>query len=155
MKHTEHVTRIRIFEHADELGTEERTLLHNAAQAALTTHSPYSHYPVGAALLLEDGTIIKGSNQENAAFPLGLCAERTALANYAVNHKGKRVVAIGIKVDSQPAAPCGMCRQALLEVEHEQQHPIQVYMQGDTEQVIEVSSVADLLPLPFFSGNLV
>jgi cytidine deaminase len=149
MKVTDHLVRITTYERISEVPEKYRQLLNRAAEAATTSYSPYSHYPVGAALLLESGDVIKGSNQENASFPLGLCAERTALSNHAVNHAGKPIEAIAITVGSEPAAPCGMCRQALLQREHEQGKPIKVLMKGKDDFVHEVSSVRELLPLAF------
>lgn len=154
MKQLEHVTLITIYEHANELQAADAQLLQRSKQAMAHSHSPYSHYPVGAALLLQDGTIVEGSNQENASFPLGLCAERTALANAAINHPGKAVQAIAVSVGTEVAAPCGMCRQALLEQESRQTNPIRILLKGADEAVMAIGSVKDLMPLPFYSKNL-
>lgn len=154
MNKTEITTIINQYSSVDELPAAYKALIDKAWEAQKTTHSPYSHFPVGAALLLEDGTMVMGSNQENASFPLGLCAERIALANYAMHAKGKEVKALAVVVDSAVAAPCGMCRQALLEQEHLQPGNIRVFMQGKGPEVIEVESIESLLPLPFFSKNL-
>lgn len=148
-------TRITHYDKVSELPEVQQQLVQAAREAMKTTHSPYSHFPVGAALLLDDGTIVIGSNQENASFPLGICAERIALANYAMlQPRGRKVKAVAVCVDSYVAAPCGMCRQALLEQEHEQEEEIEVLMQGEDPQVLKVDSIASLLPLPFFSQNL-
>lgn len=154
MKKQEINTIVTQYSSADELPQTYQELLQKAHEAMKLTHSPYSHFPVGAALLLEDGTMVMGSNQENASFPLGLCAERIALANYAMLAKGKEVTALAVVVDSSVAAPCGMCRQALLEQEHLQPGNIRVFMQGKGPDVLEVESIESLLPLPFFSKNL-
>lgn len=154
MKKIEHTTLITVYEHDNELDATDAQLLKRSKQAMSHSHSPYSHYPVGAALLLEDGTIVEGSNQENASFPLGLCAERTALANSAINHRGKAIKAIAVTVGTDAAAPCGMCRQALLEQESIQDIPIRILMKGADETVYAIGSVKDLMPLPFYSKNL-
>lgn len=148
-------TRIVYYNDPSELTDTQQQLVAAAREAMQMTHSPYSHFPVGAALLLDDGSVVLGSNQENASFPLGICAERIALANYAMlKPKGRKVTAVAVCVDSYVAAPCGMCRQALLEQEHEQEADIEVLMQGSDPQVLQVESIASLLPLPFFSQNL-
>lgn len=154
MKKIEHVTHITIYEHDNELSQNDTELIQRSRGAMRHSHSPYSHYPVGAALLLNDGSVVEGSNQENASFPLGLCAERTALANFAINHPGKTVEAIAISVGSEVAAPCGMCRQALLEQESKQVNPIRVLLKGSEEKVYEIGSIKELMPLPFYSKNL-
>ncbi len=154
MKQIEHTTLITVYEHNNELAAADAELLQRSKQAMAHSHSPYSHYPVGAALLLEDGTIVEGSNQENASFPLGLCAERTALANSAINHRGKAVKAIAVSVGTEVAAPCGMCRQALLEQESIQDTPIRILLRGGDETVYAIGSVKELMPLPFYSKNL-
>lgn len=141
---------------AREAVEDEISGLLNAAELALLdSHAPYSHFFVGAALLLEDGTVLRGSNQENAAYPVGYCAERTALAARIAVAPGKAIRAIGIatmsgqSVDKPPVAPCGMCRQALLEEETRQGSPIAVWLAGTDNSVILIDSVADLLPFRF------
>lgn len=155
MESREIKTVVRQYATVSELPDQYQQLMEHARQAMSFTHSPYSHFPVGAAILMDDGTVIKGSNQENASFPLGLCAERIALANLAMLTKpNARAVAIAVSVNGEVAAPCGMCRQALLEQEHEQGTDLKVFMKGTADSVLEVESVASLLPLPFFSKNL-
>lgn len=154
MKQIEHITLITVYEQNSELETADAQLLQRSRDAMAHSHSPYSHYPVGAALLLDDGTIVEGSNQENASFPLGLCAERTALANLAINHPNKVVKSIAVSVGTAAAAPCGMCRQALLEQESRQDTPIRILLKGGDETVYAIGSVKDLMPLPFYSKNL-
>ena len=109
-----------------ELDDTVSSLINSAEQALLTSHAPYSGFHVGAALQLVDGKVISGSNQENAAFPLGFCAERTALAAKVAQAPMDKIKAIAIATmnkagDILPAiAPCGMCRQALFEEEMKQ-----------------------------------
>lgn len=155
MKARKITTRVLTYSSVAELPEDMQQLMLAAQDAMHYTHSPYSHFPVGAALLTADGAVIKGSNQENASFPLGLCAERIALANFAmVKEQGKKVTAIAVSVNGAVAAPCGMCRQALLEQEHKQENPIRVFLKGTADEVLEVDSIEALLPLPFFSKNL-
>jgi cytidine deaminase len=134
---------------------EDRQLLIEADIAREGAHAPYSRFTVGAALLLDDNTTLHGSNQENASFPLGLCAERTALSAKASLAPKKKVKAIAIRVKSdlkeiaQPAAPCGICRQVLLETEIKQHQDIRILLQGEKGKVLIFKSVKDLLPFYF------
>ncbi len=140
---------------SDECTMSERALLQAAERASKNSHSPYSKFRVGAALLLEDGSVIEGSNQENASFPVGLCAERTALSAKVALAPKKKIKAIAIRMKSelkktnQPGAPCGICRQVLLEQEDIQKKDIRVIMQGETGPVLIFESVKDLVPFYF------
>ncbi|MCO5249606.1 MAG: cytidine deaminase [Chitinophagales bacterium] len=142
-----------------ELNMSERALLQAAMRATKNSHAPYSKFHVGAALLLDDGSVIEGSNQENASFPIGLCAERTALSAKASIAPQKKVKMIAIRTKSnlsqttEPAAPCGICRQALLEVEETQKHNIKVILQGEFGSVLVFNSVKELLPFYFGSKD--
>lgn len=143
---------------ADECNMSEKALLLAAERATKNSHSPYSKFRVGAALLLEDGSVIEGSNQENASFPVGFCAERTALSAKASIAPKKKIKAIAIRVRSeikkvqQPAAPCGICRQVLLEAEEIQKQNIRVIMQGESGPVLIFECVKDLVPF-YFGAN--
>jgi cytidine deaminase len=151
-------TEIKVYGKSEELGKEEQSLLKKAKDALQQAYAPYSKFHVGAALLLDDGKIVTGSNQENASFPLGLCAERVALANKAANYPNQKVKAIAVSVENKiadsPASPCGMCRQALLEGEMKQGTPIKVLLKGPLDEIYEIDSVKQLLPLAFSSKNL-
>ncbi len=151
-------TEVKVFEKPSELSKEEQTLVGKAREAVKTAYAPYSNFQVGAAILLDSGKIITGSNQENASFPIGLCAERVALASKAANFPKEKIKAIAVSVENNkadsPASPCGMCRQALLEAEIQQHSAIQVLMKGPADEVYMVDSVKQLLPLPFTSKNL-
>lgn len=144
---------------ADECSISEKALLLAAERATRSSHSPYSKFRVGAALLLEDGSVIEGSNQENASFPVGFCAERTALSAKASIAPKKKIKAIAIRVRSeikkvnQPAAPCGICRQVLLESEDIQKQNIRVIMQGESGPVLIFESVKDLVPFYFGASD--
>ena len=143
----------------EELSSEDCALVEKACQATSTSYSPYSHFQVGAALRLADGRIYLGSNQENAAFPSGLCAERTAFFAASANAPDVAPVAIAIaaqtrgKFLSKPITPCGQCRQALLEAETRFHQPIRIMLYG-TEGVYVVESMHALLPLNFDGSEL-
>ena len=143
----------------EEMSEMERELIQRAKQATESSYSPYSHFQVGAALRLQNGEIIVGSNQENAAYPVGCCAERTALFWCGANRPGARITHIAIAAQTQghftedPIAPCGMCRQALLEVEHHQRGSIKVLLYGE-DGTHCVDSVKALMPLTFNADSL-
>ncbi|MCQ2266707.1 MAG: cytidine deaminase [Bacteroidaceae bacterium] len=143
----------------DELSDQDHQLVEQAKQATNTSYAPYSQFCVGAALKLKNGETICGSNQENAASPVGCCAERTALFYAGAHYPGVGVETIAIAARRQdgdfttgPISPCGMCRQALMEVEH-RFGPIRVLLYG-TEGVYCLECIADLLPLVFTSDSL-
>jgi cytidine deaminase len=144
----------------NELSATDQALLAEAKKATESAYSPYSNFCVGAALRLEDDTIMRGSNQENAAFPSGLCAERTATFSAAVQHAGKRMDAIAIVACPAnsgkfvPVSPCGACRQVLLEYEQKQGTPIRVLMGGSGDEVYVIPSAAALLPIEFSARHL-
>jgi len=131
-----------------------------AQEACKNAYAPYSHFKVGAAILLGSGEITIGSNQENAAYPSGLCAERVAIFHTGALFPNEKIMAIAITASSQtqplvePIAPCGACRQSLSEYETKQQTPIAIYFMGETGKVAKVASVTDLLPFGFDSKYL-
>ena len=138
-----------------ELSAEDRALVEAAIQAQKTSYAPYSRFNVGAAVRLADGTIVKGSNQENAASPSGLCAERTALFAAGAQHPGVPIVSMaiaggpGMTLCDEPATPCGACRQVMAEYERLQRHPLRVLCYLANGRVRLFQSVADLLPFTF------
>ncbi len=138
----------------EELNADEKSLVEVAQNATSGSYSPYSRFSVGAALLLDTGVIVTGSNQENAAYPCGLCAERTALFYANAQYPESAVLAIAIAAKNEegfvksPITPCGACRQALLEAENRFNQKITVYLYG-TEGIYRVDSISDLLPLQF------
>src|SRR5690606_16195428 len=154
------VTEILCFENPAELPEETQQLLLEAKNALEKSYSPYSGFSVGAALRLSNGVLLSGANFENASYPLCLCAERVALAAAAAQHPNEVILEIAITVAYsrkpalQPAAPCGACRQVILEVENKQTHPIQILLQGESETVLKIASGKDLLPLGFDGGWL-
>ncbi len=155
MKKIEIKTAITVFDSLDELSQEDKNLMNEAIKARQNAYSPYSKFSVGAALILENGTIIKGNNQENAAYPSGMCAERVAIWNASSQYSDQKVVKLAISASSsthivkKPVAPCGACRQTLSEYEMKQKDPIEVFFMGEEGKVIKTSSVLDLLPIAF------
>ncbi len=143
----------------EELSDADKLLMEEARKAALDAYAPYSRFHVGAAVLLENGIIVRGSNQENAAYPSGLCAERVALFAAGAQHPGKKIIAIAItafpeghKTPSVPISPCGDCRQVMAEYEHRYAHSIRLIMEGGHGTYIVSDCVAQLLPF-LFSGD--
>lgn len=138
----------------NELNEADAELVNAALQATYTSYAPYSNFHVGAAIRLENNEIFSGSNQENAAFGVGTCAERTALfyvnANSTLDITTIAIIARGAngEVTTSPITPCGLCRQALLEAQTRSGKPIRVIMAGKDEVRI-VNSISDLLPFQF------
>ena len=149
------------FKSSSELSDIEKKLFERAKSARENAYAPYSNFLVGCAVLLENGEIYSGNNQENAAFPSGLCAERTALfwigANFP-NEKIKKIFIIGgpreFSEKTPPIPPCGACRQSLMEYETKQNENIDVYFSNLNEEVFKVNSIKDLLPFYFDSTFL-
>ena len=143
----------------EEMHPSMRELVEKAKAMTQNAYCPYSHYHVGAAALLADGQVITGSNQENAAYPSGLCAERTTLFAANANHPNTPVLALAIACytdghfTKEAASPCGACRQVMLETEHRYGKPMQVVLYGEDMCYI-FNSASDLLPLHFTSDNL-
>ncbi len=138
----------------------ERQLLLKAKKAVQTAYAPYSKFKVGAAVLLDNNEIITGSNQENATYPNGLCAERVALFNASANYPENSIEAIALTIDfvgknlDQPVFPCGGCRQSILEYEERWSKNIKIYVIGPNEEVVIIDTVKDILPLAFSSDYL-
>ena len=143
-----------------ELPQGDRQLVARAVHALGGAYAPYSLFRVGAALLLDDGTIVEGSNQENASFPQGQCAERTALFAASAQFPGKRVMALAVTASpenfvlSGPVTPCGGCRQVISEYEHKQGHPIRILLHQADGPILEFDGIEALLPLGFQEASL-
>ncbi|QOI97331.1 MAG: cytidine deaminase [Flammeovirgaceae bacterium] len=151
---------LTVFKHFDDLDQESKYLAHKAKDAAQFAHASYSKFCVGAALVLDDGTVVTGANYENASYPLSMCAERVALYAAAAQYPDKRVVKLVVVAkkkggkDLVPATSCGGCRQVILEFETNQKKPITLIMQNEDHHWIKASSAADLLPYSFSKQNL-
>ncbi len=143
------------FESIEELDSESKYLIHKAKEATAHSYAPYSKFCVGAALILEDDTIVVGANQENASYPLCMCAERVALYAAASQHPDKRIVKMAIIAHKKnhkeltPAASCGACRQVMLEYEHRQRAAIQIVFLTKPDEWTRCASAATLLPFGF------
>jgi len=148
-----------LFETVNELDSVAQHLMNEAVNSRKKAYAPYSHFNVGAAILLENNVIVTGNNQENAAFPSGLCAERVAIYNAGANYPNKIIKIIAITASSskhkvtKPVGPCGACRQSIAEYENKQKQPIEIYFMGEEGQIIKVNSLKDLLPFGF-DGSL-
>jgi cytidine deaminase len=140
----------------EELPEEYQNLLKSAHVATSRAYVPYSKFRVGAAVLLDNGSVVIGANQENASYPVGICAERVALTSAASQHpriimKALAVSVKGINPVNTPVSPCGICRQTLLEYEIAQEKDIELILQGEKGEVFWIPSAKTLLPL-YFSG---
>ena len=147
---------IEVYQSIDELIDVEKELVLKAKAIAKQAYAPHSKFFVGAALLLDNGEIVTGNNQENAAYPSGICAERTAIfyANAQYPSQAIKTLAVAVftngKYAEDPVTPCGSCRQVMLETENRFETPMRVIMTGE-KQIYIVNSVKDLLPLSFDS----
>ncbi|NJX14832.1 cytidine deaminase [Tamlana crocina] len=155
MKEIKIETKLRLFEGLGELPIDAFNLMQSAINARTKAYAPYSNFSVGAAILLDNGAVVTGSNQENASYPSGLCAERTAIyaagAQYPDAKMLKMAICAGSKtnITQTPIPPCGACRQAISEYEIKQSTPIEIYFMGETGQVAQSLSIKNLLPFMF------
>lgn len=156
----EFVTSVDVLVMPGDLSVDESLLLTRAQAATRNAYAPYSGFCVGAALLLEDGSMHTGNNQENAAYPSGLCAERITLFGLRANYPNLRIKMMAVTArrkgtESYVAAmPCGACRQVMAEYENQQQAPITLLMQAGPDQVYRCPSASSLLPLQFSKDHL-
>ncbi|MCR5680586.1 MAG: cytidine deaminase [Prevotella sp.] len=139
----------------DELTTEEQVVLRVAIEQTAHSYAPYSHFHVGAALMLEDKTVIRGCNQENAAFPAGLCAERSAIFAAGAQYPTVAPVMLAIaarnpkgELTEEPVSPCGTCRQVIIETETRFSHPMRILLYGQ-RCVYVMDGIRQLMPLSF------
>ncbi len=145
---------------ADLVDQRYRELCEASKEAIKMANARYSNYPVGAAILLENGLIIKGNNQENAVYPLSLCAERVTLFSVSSNHPGLNIRALAVATEKEisgdrlPPFPCGSCRQVLLETEFRQDQNITLLVVGSNHSVCIIEKISDLLPFAFGPESL-
>jgi cytidine deaminase len=150
-----------VFESRNDLPQDEQTLIDHAIEAAANAYAPYSRYHVGAALRLHGGKIVIGNNQENVAYPSGLCAERVAFFSAGAQFPGQKMEKLAIYAKSEdfhvnePVAPCGACRQAMSEYEFRQDQPIRLLLAAESGKVIVVEGINSLLPLVFNESKLI
>ncbi|NVK28439.1 MAG: cytidine deaminase [Flavobacteriia bacterium] len=141
----------------EELSVSDRALIDKAFESREHAYAPYSFYKVGAAALLKGGDVVVGSNQENAAYPSGLCAERVALFAVGAQFPGIEIETLAIATAAHgdiPATSCGSCRQVMHEFEHRQNRAIRVIFADDDGNVLITNSVADLMPFAFEAKRL-
>ena len=149
-----------ISSHLSELDIKDQELIANAKEAFVSAYAPYSGFLVGASILLNDGQVINGSNQENVAYPSGLCAERVAMFYVGSKFPDIKIRTIAVSVFSKSfevtdvISPCGACRQVMAEYEEKQGQPIKVILHSPNDQVLIANQVQDLLPFMFKSPQL-
>lgn len=148
-------TSFTVYHSVNELPEEVKQLMEKAVSIRKKAYAPYSKFRVGAAIELDNGEVVLGSNQENAAYPSGLCAERVAVFHAGALHPEAKLVRLAISAASDekevnaPIPPCGSCRQAIAEYEIKQELPVEIYFMGETGKVMKSGSLKDLLPLVF------
>jgi cytidine deaminase len=149
-----------VYDSIDELPQEQAWLLKEAKKITADAYAPYSNFKVGAAAKMRNGEIITGTNQENASFPVGLCAERVLLATASSTYREIPIDVIAISYNSDespsdhPIAPCGICRQTLQEFEQRMKSPIKLILGGMKGKIIVIEKASQLLPLAFTSDEL-
>jgi cytidine deaminase len=155
MKNITVTTLLSVFENAQELPLEIQDLMEQAIAIRKKAYAPYSRFRVGAALLLDNGKIVLGSNQENAAYPSGLCAERVAIFQAGAIYPEAKILRMAITAASDtnqtksPIPPCGACRQSISEYEFKQDFPIEIYFMGEIGAIYKSDSLKNLLPFTF------
>ena len=160
MKEVQIQTSLVVYDDLHELPEDIKGLMEKASKARKNAYAPYSKFSVGAAILLENKEVVTGNNQENASYPSGLCAERTAIFSAAANYPDQKILKIAVVAGSrlkqtlEPIPPCGACRQSIAEYEVKQNSPIEIYFMGETGKVVKSESLANLLPLLFDSSSL-
>ena len=144
-----------IYQNSGELSEIENELLQKAIEARANAYAPYSEFNVGASVLMDDGSVFTGNNQENAAYPSGICAERVAIWTAMSQFPEGKIKKIVVSASSnktkvnRPVAPCGACRQAIAEYEIKQDNDIEIFFTGETGEIVKAHSIKDLLPWLF------
>jgi cytidine deaminase len=160
MKEIQITTTFDVFNSIVELPNKIQNLIQQAIEIRKKAYAPYSHFRVGAAILLDNDKIVLGSNQENAAYPSGLCAERVAIYQAGAIYPEAKMLTIAISAASDsnptlsPIPPCGSCRQSIAEYEFKQDTPIEIYFMGEKGEVYKSDSINNLLPLSFNKNSL-
>ena len=155
MKEVKIESTLYVFNGISEVPGDVQHLMDQAIKARVKAYAPYSKFNVGAAILLDNGEIVSGSNQENASYPSGLCAERTAIYYAGAQYPDSNMIRMAITASSQnnptssPIPPCGACRQAISEYEVNQEMPIEIYFMGEFGKVVKSNSLSNLLPWVF------
>lgn len=155
MKEITLATTFSVFDSKDELPADVMALMDEAIAIRKKAYAPYSRFRVGAALMLDNGKTVLGSNQENAAYPSGLCAERVAVFQTGAVYPEAKILKMAISAASDsnattsPIPPCGACRQSIAEYEFKQEADIEIYFMGETGKVYKSDSLKNLLPFTF------
>lgn len=153
-------TTLQVYDALDQLPNEIQDLMKKAVEVRDNAYAPYSKFNVGAAILLDNNEVVVGSNQENASYPSGLCAERTAIYYAGAKYPKAKILKMALTASSQnqvtdkPIPPCGACRQAIAEYEVKQNQSIEIYFMGAKGKVVKSNSLANLLPLLFDNSVL-
>lgn len=151
-----------VYNDENELKENDRQLILAAREITTDAYAPYSNFLVGAAARLSDGNIVKGTNQENASYPVGICAERSLLSTAATLFPGRAIDTIAISYfnkkqeskSNKPISPCGMCRQALQEYEGRGRQPMRIILSGQTGEIYILNGIKSLLPFAFTPEEL-
>jgi len=160
MKQINITTTFSIFDSKEELSADLLDLMNQAIEIRKKAYAPYSRFRVGCAILLDNGKIVLGSNQENAAYPSGLCAERVAIFQAGAIYPEAKILKMAISATSDdkpvlaPIPPCGACRQSISEYEFKQETPIEIYFMGESGEVYKSDSLKNLLPFMFDKNYL-
>ena len=160
MKTEEFKFKILLYESIDELNNEDALLLREARSVTQFAYAPYSNFKVGAFAKLENGKTVSGTNQENASFPAGICAERTLLSTASSLFPGVGIDAIAISYNNingnsdKPVSPCGICRQSLVEFQDRTKKQIRIILSGMEGKVQVIENAKDLLPLVFGADDM-
>jgi len=145
----------KVYDNTDQLSSEDRQLVEKAVDQLKNAYAPYSSFHVGAAVRLIDGDEFVGCNQENASYPLCICGERVALYNAGANKPNVPIEALAITIKNlkarieKPVSPCGACRQVISEFEYRHKHKIRILLKSDGDEVYEIDSIQDILPMGF------
>ncbi|HEY8367506.1 MAG TPA: cytidine deaminase [Bacteroidia bacterium] len=151
MKKLKYEISVNEFESIADVPEKDADFIEMAEKAQEKAYAPYSNFKVGAVVVLANGAVYTGNNQENAAYPDGLCAERVAIFKASADNPGVAMQSVYITCTETGGicAPCGSCRQALMEYENKQGSPIQVWIPGGNGKILMVEAVKDILPFPF------
>lgn len=155
MKNISVTSNFSVYDSSEELSPEVKDLMIQAVEVRKKAYAPYSKFRVGAAILLDNGKVVLGSNQENAAYPSGLCAERVAIFQAGAIYPDAKILKMAIsatadaKEMSEPIPPCGACRQSIAEYEFRQDQSIEIYFMAAVGKVYKSDSLRNLLPLMF------
>jgi len=154
------VTTYELYDDVSQLNENDAALLQQARANTKSAYAPYSKFHVSAAARLGNDHIVFGTNQENASYPVGICAERTLLSAISSQYHSESAATIAVSYENQqgdsshPISPCGICRQTLLEYEQRWQHPIRLILSGQTGNIIVVNSARDIMPFSFGADDM-